>query len=48
MKYVKRWVPEVGAEVPAPIVEHKFGRGGRWRLFGRRALRLDVAQTLHS
>jgi deoxyribodipyrimidine photo-lyase len=27
MKYVKRWVPEVGtAKYPAPIVEHKFGR----------------------
>jgi deoxyribodipyrimidine photo-lyase len=27
MKYVKRWVPEVGtSKYPAPIVEHKFGR----------------------
>ena len=28
MTYVKRWVPEVGtSKYPAPIVEHKFGRG---------------------
>ncbi|GAA3967925.1 deoxyribodipyrimidine photo-lyase [Hymenobacter antarcticus] len=27
MKYVKRWVPEVGtSKYPAPIVEHKFAR----------------------
>ncbi|GAA4047542.1 deoxyribodipyrimidine photo-lyase [Hymenobacter glaciei] len=27
LKYVKRWVPEVGtSKYPAPIVEHKFGR----------------------
>jgi deoxyribodipyrimidine photo-lyase len=27
MKYVKRWVPEVGtSKYPKPIVEHKFGR----------------------
>ena len=27
MKYIKRWVPEVGtSKYPKPIVEHKFGR----------------------
>jgi deoxyribodipyrimidine photo-lyase len=27
MKYIRRWVPEVGtAKYPKPIVEHKFGR----------------------
>ena len=27
LKYVKRWVPEVGSRAyPAPIVDHKFGR----------------------